>query len=199
MNRFSSALLAVTALALVLPTAAAAKGPREGTVSGPGLDGPIRLTGLGEPGSGDTLGRVVEHGGLFAALGGSSSGTLSGKQPTGDLGPRYTAAFVMHEPSARTVRQHLYPYAQPAPVTYTSPGQKPFGITTMGGGWFVADAELKAALVEAGLPPTAPATPSDRGFELPQPLLLAAAAAAALLALAGAVLLARRRPLTAAR
>jgi hypothetical protein len=194
-----TAVLAVTAVALVLPVVAAAKGPASGTVSGPGLDGPIQLTGLGEPGSVGTLGRVVEHGGLFAALGGSNWGTLRAEQPTEDLGPRYTASFVMRDRSARTVRQHLYPYAQPSPVTYTPPGQKPFGTMAMGGGWFVADERLKAVLVEAGLPRAAPATPSDGGFELPQPLLLAAAAVAALLALAGAALLVRRRPLTAAR
>jgi hypothetical protein len=198
MNRFST-VLAVTALALVLPAVAAAKGPASGTVSGPGLDRPIELTGLGEPGSVGTLGRVVEYGGLFAALGGSDWGTLLGERPPGDLGPRYTATFVMRDRAARTVHQHVYPYAQPRPLTYTPPGQKPFGTTAMGGGWFVADAELKVALVEAGLPPAPPATPSGRGWELPQPLLLASAAAAALLAFAGAALLARRRPLTAAR
>jgi hypothetical protein len=190
-------LVALAVLALLLPTAAVGKGPREGTVSGPGLDGPIQLTGLGEPGSSGTLGRVVEHGGLFAALGGSEWGTLLAEQPNGDLGPRYTATFVMRDRAARAVRQHLYPYAQPSPVTFTPPGQKPFGTAEMGGGWFVADERLKAALVDAGLPATAPATPSDGTLDVPRPLL--AAAAAALLALAGAALLARRRPQAATR
>jgi hypothetical protein len=198
MNRLTASLV-VMALALVLSTVAAAKGPAAGTVSGPALDGPIRLTGLGGPGSADTLGRVAQHGGLIAALGGSDFGTLVAERPPGDLGPRYTATFVLLDRAARTVVQHLYPYARPLPVTYTPPGQKPFGTMAMGGGWFVADEQLKAALVEVGLPAAPPATPADRGFELPQPLLLAVAGVAVVLALAGAALLARRRPLTAAR
>jgi hypothetical protein len=198
MNRLA-AVLVTTAFALVLSAAAAAKGPAAGSLTGPGLDGPIQLTGLGEPGSVGTLGRVVEHGGFFAALGGSDWGTLLDQQPAGDLGPRYTATFVMRDRADRTVRQHLYPYARPLPVTYTPPGQKPFGTLAMGDGWFVADERLKAALVEAGLPPAAPATPSDRGFELPQQRLLVTAGIAAVLALAGAALLGRRRPLTTAR
>src|SRR5687767_9671388 len=114
----------VLAAALVLPATAAAKGPASGTVTGPGLDGPIQLTGLGEPGSVGTLGRVVEHGGLFAALGGSSWGTLLDEQPARELGPRYTARFVMRDRASRTVRQEVYPYARPLPVTYTPPGQR---------------------------------------------------------------------------
>jgi hypothetical protein len=197
MHRLTAAL-ALSALALVLPAVAAAKGPQAGTVSGPGLGGPIRLTGLGEPGSAGTLGRVVEHGGLFAALGGSDWGRLLDERPAGDLGPRYTASFVMRDRADRAVRQHLYPYARPLPVTYTPPGQKPFGTAAMGGGWFVADGRLKAALVEAGLPATAPATAADDGFQLRQPLLLAGGMAVAI-ALAGLTLLARRRPVTAPR
>jgi hypothetical protein len=200
-NRIT-AVLAVATLALVVPTTASAKGPREGIVSGPGLKGPIRLTGLGGPGSAGTLGRVAQHGGLIAALGGSDFGTLVAERPPGGLGPRYTVTFVMLYRPARTVIQHLYPYAQPRPLTYTPPGQEPFGTAAMGGGWFVAGGELKAALTEAGLPRTAPATAGatakEGGFEPRLPLLLAAAGIALLLALAGVALLARRRLLTPA-
>jgi hypothetical protein len=193
MKRFALVLVA----ALVLPASAAAKGPASGTVTGPGLDGPIELTGLGEPGSVGTLGRVVEHGGLFAALGGSDWGTLLPRQPTSDLGPRYTAEFVMRDRAGRVVRQHLYPYAHPSPLTYTPPGQKPFGTATMGGGWYVADDRLKATLLEAGLPTTAPPTASDSAFELPPPALLGSAILAALGLVTAAAVLLRRRFVTA--
>jgi hypothetical protein len=184
------------ALALLIPAAAAAKGPASGTVAGPGLDGPVQLTGLGEPGSVGTLGRVVEQGGLFAALGGSEWGSLRDERPAGELGPRYIATFVMRDQASRTVRQHLYPYARPLPVTYTPQDQKPFGTTAMGGGWYVADARLLETLVEAGLPRGAPATPGD-GFELPRPVVFAPALALALGIAAAAFVLMRRRPLSA--
>jgi hypothetical protein len=188
-------LAVVLAAALVLPATAAAKGPVSASITGPGLDEPAELTGLGEPGSVGTLGRVAEHGGLFAALGGSDWGILLDEQPTTDLGPRYTATFVMRDRKSLTVRQDLYPFAQPSPVTYTPPGQKPFGTLAMGGGWYVADAELEAALLEAGLPATAPSGGGD-GFA-PDPYVVAPAVVAAFALTAAAALLLRRRFVTA--
>lgn len=189
------ALVLVLVGGLVLPATAAAKGPESGSIAGPGLAEPLRLTGLGEPGSVGTLGRVAEHGGLFAALGGPDWGALRAERPADDLGPRYTASFVMRDVKRLTVVVHLYPYARPAPVTYVPPGQKPFGTAAMGGGWFVAGDELTAALREAGLPAAAPAAGdgSGSGLELPQPIVLAPALLVALaLVTAGALVLRRR-------
>jgi hypothetical protein len=182
----------VLALALLVPAGAAAKGPASGTIAGPGLDRPIELTGIGEPGSAGTLGRVVEHGGLFAALGGSEWGTLLDDEPADELGPRYAVTFTMRDGESRTVRQDLYPYARPLPVTYTPEGQRPFGTGAMGGGWYVADERLLKALVEAGLPAEAPAG-GARGFELPPAAAIAPTLAVALGLAAATFLLLRRR------
>jgi hypothetical protein len=188
----------VLAVALAVPATAAAKGPASGSITGPGLDRPIQLTGLGEPGSVGTLGRVAAEGGLFAALSGSPSewGTLVDERPSGDLGPRYTAWFVMRDVSKRTVRIELYPYTDALPVTYVPRGQKPFGTAAMDGGWFVADEQLKATLVEAGLPPHPPSAVDD-GFEVPQPTVLAPAIVAAVALMTAAAFVLRRRLLTA--
>jgi hypothetical protein len=184
----------VLVLALVLPAAAAAKGPASGHITGPGLDRPIELTGHGEPGSVGTLGRVAEQSGLFAALGGSRSvfGTNVQRYPKVDLGARYTAWFTMPDADARTVRVYLYPHARPVPVTYVPTGQQPFGTGTMGGGWYVADDDLVSTLREAGLPPPRQASATDGGFDLPSSFIAAALAAALGLATAAALVFRRR-------
>jgi hypothetical protein len=98
----------------------------------------------------------------------------------------------MRDGESRTVRQDLYPYARPLPVTYTPGGQKPFGTKAMGGGWYVADERLLETLVEAGLPATAP-TGGDAGFEPPPAAVLAPALAVALGLAAATFVLLRRR------
>jgi hypothetical protein len=51
--------------------------------------------------------------------------------------------------------QALYPYAKGGAVTYMKPGQRIFD-TRSRGGWYRGGAALKATLVRAGLPRTAP-------------------------------------------
>jgi hypothetical protein len=79
------------------------------------------------------------------------------KQPDGELGPRYTVVYVMPGPTGSDlIRQDLYPYATPSPLTYTEPGQSYFGGQKTVGGWFVARPALRDDLVAVGLPATAP-------------------------------------------
>jgi hypothetical protein len=58
------------------------------------------------------------------------------------------------------IRQDVYPYASPVPVTYMAPGQPIFDMETPGG-WFQARPDLKETLVAAGLPEMAAAGSSD--------------------------------------
>jgi hypothetical protein len=158
-------MLAASALALALVAPAAAKGPSEATISGPGLEGGgIHLTsGGGDPQAGTPLGNLTELGGYFPATFGQAPDPMLAQPPEGELGPKYLVVYTVPAPGgkASTVRQDLYPYATPSPLTYTKPGQSFFGGQKTRGGWFTAPPELKATLVHAGLPETAPADDED--------------------------------------
>ena len=80
-------------------------------------------------------------------------------RPKGDLGPRYTIDYTVpaSDTQANHIRQELYPYARPSPITYMAPGQEIFDSTTRGG-WFRADPQLTKNLVLDGLPVRPPAT-----------------------------------------
>ena len=62
-----------------------------------------------------------------------------------------------------TLRQTLYPYAVNGPASYMAPGQKFWGSESTQGGWYRGTATLKAMLVKAGLPATAPTKRAGRG------------------------------------
>ena len=143
----------------------------EATITGPGLNGELRIRGAATAGlwdSGiddvggldDTRASSVEEWGLTAA----------------DLGPRYRVMYRFWGRGEGLIRQDLYPYAKGGPVTYAPPGQKmTVGIEmVITPGWYRAShpCELcgttpfppeKAALqffrylVDLGLPETNPA------------------------------------------
>jgi hypothetical protein len=192
MHRYAIAF--VVAAALAFPIAGLAKGPVEATVTGPGLDQPLTLTG----GTG-TLGRVVEHAGFFLAAFGGYAVSAGGDRPDGDLGPRYTVTYEMGP--NEMIRQDVYPYAEPTAVTYTAPGQRFYRTMKTPGGWVVSGPELKAALVEAGLPPTAPSGGSGTSWapESPWPIAAAVVLAVALGCVLALVVFRRRAPAPAAR
>jgi hypothetical protein len=180
----------------LLPAAALGKGAREATITGPGLSGPLDLTGSGEPGSGGRLGTIAEMAGFFAAVFGQSPDPMLGERPEGALGPRYVVTYVLPGPNGEQdeLVQELYPYAKPHPVTYTPPGQEFWSTERTQGGWYVAAySGLEQELVEAGLPETPP--PPQAADETSFPVLGAVAFALAVAGLAAllAVLL-RRRP-----
>ena len=54
------------------------------------------------------------------------------------------------------VTQDVYPYAKPFPVTYMKPNQPFWDGQKTNGGWLVADARVKDALVKTGLPSSPP-------------------------------------------
>jgi hypothetical protein len=181
---FRLSILLVLA-ALAVPAAASAKGPTEGSISGPGFVKTFKVTG---DGSGGTLGGdLTQASGFFPAAFGRSPDPMLHRRPA-SLGPRYTIVWSVPTGSGSPdrIRQVLYPYAKGGAVTYMKPGQPIFYGTTRGG-WY-RDAGLKRTLVSLGLPATAPSASNGTSWTLPTGL-----AAAALVAVAALLLFWRRQ------
>ena len=149
------------ALAVILAGPAAAKGPSEVTITGPGLAHAIVLGGDAEGNLSSRFGRLVEQTGFFPQVFRQTPDSTSRIRPSGKLGPRYDAVYLVPGPNgtASTVRQQLYPFAAAGPVTYVRPGQVVFPVSGMAthGGWFRSPVALRRTLVSLGLPAKAPA------------------------------------------
>ena len=131
---------------------AAAKGPDQATVSGPGIDQPIAVRPHGSPTIGQHMASLIQSSGIMNQLWCRSCDDLSAKQPTADLGPMYAVRYrlpSLTSGSTRWVEQHAYPFAQPHPVTYVAPGQ-PFWHQRTAGGWYEAGPKLRHLLVGLG-------------------------------------------------
>jgi hypothetical protein len=153
--------IAVATTALWLPSAAAAKGPSEAKISGPGLSSAVTITGNGEGDTSTDLGVLVAETGFFPEVFGQYPSPLLRSRPT-NLGPRYTVVYTVPGPETSTLTQDLYPYAAGGPVSYVPPRQRFWGTQETVGGWFRGTGELRQMLVEAGLPQTAPAVARAR-------------------------------------
>ena len=154
--RFAPTCLALAAVAaLVLAAAALAKGPDRATVSGPGLANPLVIRGSGEFGGVSPLGRLVTAAGFFPAAFGQTPSPMLAGRPAGGLGPRYTITYRVPGSHGAAIRQAVYPYARPVPVTWMRPGQRIYDARTLGG-WFRGTRDLKRVLVQAGLPAREP-------------------------------------------
>ena len=189
--------LATVLLALVVAAPAMAKGPSEATVTGPGLGaGGIHLksTTGGDPASGTPLGDLTELAGFFPAMYGQVPDPMRNERPSGRLGPKYTVAYTVPGAGTWTIRQDVYPYARPVPVTHMKPGQRFFESETTRGGWYVASRDLRTTLVAAGLPRSAPGG-SSGGVGLPSWGATSAIVVALLVALAWLTLAFHRRRL----
>lgn len=204
-------VLFATALCVSLAAAAtaSAKGPTEARITGPGLGEPIVLSGYGESGDSSPLAVLTMKGGFFPATFGEVPDPMLPEKPPGELGPRYSVTYTVPGPTSEAhIEQLLFPYAEPGPVLYTPADQPIFEGARTRGGWFRAAPRLRAALVRAGLPETAPgtdATAADSATSPPiasagsggggptGPQLGFAAAGAALAAALGGALLVRRR------
>jgi hypothetical protein len=147
------------------------------------------ITLEGTEGSGP-LGELVANAGFFPSVFSQDPSPMLERAPAGDLGPRYVVTYVVPGPYGEqdTLRQDMYPYALPEPVSYMAPGQQVFGTERTDGGWYIATSQLKETLVAAGLPETAPTDTGGSSF----PWALAALVALAVLGLAAALLLRRR-------
>jgi hypothetical protein len=174
-------VLAAAALAaLVLPSVSLAKGPTEGSISGPGFAKTFKVTGDG--GGGTPTGDLTQASGFFPAAYGQSPDPMWHRRPTGTLGPRYALVWKVPDGEGRVfvIRQDLYPYAASGAVTYMKPGQSIFGMSTHGG-WY-RDSALKRTVVALGLPARAPSSGSGFNYPLVLGLVAAGLLAAALLA-----------------
>jgi hypothetical protein len=180
--------------ALAISATASAKGPSTASLSGPGLDRALPVKGQGEGGPGSPLGYLVQFGGFFPQVFGQSPDTTARTRPAGDLGARYRVTYRVPGPDGTsTLTQDVYPYAKPSPVTHMRAGQHFWGSSRTHGGWFVADAGLKRALVNSGLPKSPP--PESRSGSFPWAWTVAGVAAAVLLL----VLALRRQGMTRLR
>jgi hypothetical protein len=191
-------ILLVTIVALALPAVATAKGPSAASVSGPGLKA-ITVSGDGEDGGVSSFGRLTQAAGFFAAVYRPQPDPMLRNRPKGDLGPRFSIAWVLPTPTGKSIlHQDAYPYAKPYPLTYMKPGQTFYNGMTTNGGWFVSGPELKQALVTYGLPRQAPSGGSALSTGALAGIATAAAAALALALLAAARSRRRPRPAVAA-
>lgn len=194
MKRLALIAAALALVAAHMTSSALAKGASKATITGPGLGEGITLPGEGQFG-GEQLMELADQAGFFAGVFATYPSPMRAERPAGTLGPRYTIAYTMPGPNNELdiIRQALYPYAQPLPVTYLEPGQGFYGDQETVGGWYVASSSLREALVVAGLPETPP-TGDGGGSGFPWTIagLLAALGVAG--AVGGAVRLSRRRP-----
>ncbi|TML24058.1 MAG: hypothetical protein E6G32_04635 [Actinobacteria bacterium] len=197
MRSRSLLVLALTAtVGLVLAAAAAAKGPSEAKITGPGLSSPLVLKGNGE-GPGSPLGDFTQQAGFFPAMFGQSPDPMLQLRPAASLGPRYTVTYTVPGPDnvSDAIRQDLYPYAQGSPVTYMKPGQLFFGRERTHGGWYRGSSTLRTLLVKEGLPAQAPAVmPRASRARFPSRAVAIGGALAVVLGVIGASSIARWRP-----
>jgi hypothetical protein len=150
MRRALVATLGILAL-LMAALPAQAKVAGTASISGPSIGGP-------GSGTGDDW-TITMRGADYPFLARLYGGSEGSKQPpTEDLGPRYTARFVISGRSFQSVPpvvQHLYPYAQGGPLIHTAPGQEGIGGTGPSG-WFPMNQKLMDELIARGLPKQPP-------------------------------------------
>ena len=145
----------IAALALLAPGSAAAKGPSEAKITGPGLTSALTIKGVGEGDTSTDLGLLVADAGFFPQVFGQSPSPLLRAQPA-NLGPRYGVTYTVPGGTISTLEQDLYPFAAGAPVSYMRPGQKFWDTQSTVGGWYRGTGQLKAMLIKSGLPSSAP-------------------------------------------
>ena len=146
-------LVAALIVALVVPALAAAKGPSGASISGPGLERTLTITGDGE-GLGTQLGGLAMKSGYFAQMFGQTPDPTLRTRPAGTLGPRYTVIYVVPGPNSIQSRvvQRIYPFAKPVALTYMKTGQPFWQTDRTHGGWFRSSLALKRILIRAGVP-----------------------------------------------
>jgi len=193
MNRCRLIVL-VAAAALAVPGGAAAKGPSEASIIGPGLATPLAVEGSGEGDASTPLGLLVSDGGFFPQVYGQSPNPLLRAAP-GRLGSKYVVTYTL--PGSGTVdrlRQDLYPYAAGGPVTYMPSNRQFWGSQRTLGGWYRGTASLRTKLVAAGLPAADPrAHALGRASSSHSRIRVAIGTGAGIVLAAGALALLRRR------
>ena len=154
MRRFAIVFAAAAVvLAVAVPTLA--KGPVGAAITGPGIDEPIVVTGMGEYSSGSHFSYFVEATGLWElAFAADFTGTglaVTQKPPTKDLGDAYEVVWDMGDRT--TIAMTIYPFAAGGAVTHVTPGTEIVGWDmSTHGGWFRTSEPLAPYLEEYGVP-----------------------------------------------
>jgi hypothetical protein len=147
---------------LAVAPGALAKGPTSATITGRGLTEPLRFAASAQSRQTARYWHFVDGLGFFLAAFGQHPSSPS--QPLGELGPKYTIRYGVPMGGSRIylIEQDLYPYAAGGPVTYMRSGQTLFDRKTVGG-WYRTGSDVKATLVQRGLPASSPAADSGSG------------------------------------
>ena len=119
------------------PATAWAKGAKDVTISGPGLNRPVTVENTVGPHVVE-VNRLAEATGLFYAAFRTKPSPMTRARPAGRLGPRYRAVYELYASEATTVtiRQDIYPFAAAGFASYTPPGQRALDKTATSG-WYV--------------------------------------------------------------
>jgi hypothetical protein len=127
----------VIGVALV-PATAWAKGAKDVTITGPGLQKPVHVENTAGPKIVE-VNRLAQATGLYYAAFHTTPTPMTDARPAGKLGPRYRAVYELYasEDTVVTFRQDLYPFAAAGFVSHTPSRQRVFGGTAPGG-WYVA-------------------------------------------------------------
>ena len=150
--------------------------------------------GFGEGGDSSPLGILVSEAGFFPQAFDQTPVATTRSRPSDRLGPRYDVMYKVPGPNGdSTLRQTLYPYAVNGPASYMTPGQKIWGTQAVPGGWYRGSDSLKAMLVKAGLPATAPTKRASKGQAHKRTVAVGAGAGVAVAAAALGLLYRRRR------
>jgi hypothetical protein len=135
-----SVTIILAALWLALAVPALAKGPLQATITGPNIDSPIVLTGLGEPGAGSNLSDLADATGFWELVLGADSGLdVLKTAPTENLGDPYDVNWHLDDQGGSAVTSVIYPHAEGGAVAYVEPETYIPAIQHYTpGGWFKA-------------------------------------------------------------
>lgn len=170
MSRAAAVVMFVAVAVAGVAGPALAKGENQGfrasaTISGPGLDRPITVSGtfhgflFSEQWRPSRIGTLLERSGLagFTEQGG---GYYTISPETSSLGPRYEVSYTLQLPAtSHPIVEDLYPYATGGPMLFAPSGQR-IDRAKVPSAWYVAPRALLATLVGLGLRATAPVAPT---------------------------------------
>lgn len=147
-RRIATRLIAVglTASATFAVAAPAiAKGPQQATITGPGIEEPVVVSGDGEFSTGSEFSMFTESTGFWQLVFGEDfNGSIDGvldAAPTVELGDEYLIEWDLGSSDAgdATVTSMVYPNADGGPFVHVEPGTWIVGYnTSTAGGWFEA-------------------------------------------------------------
>ena len=112
MRRLSVTII-LSAVWFALAVPALAKGPLQATITGPNIDSPIVLTGVGEPGAGSNLSDLADATGFWELVLGADSGLdVLKTAPTENLGDPYYVNWHLDDRGGAAVTSVIYPHAE---------------------------------------------------------------------------------------